>query len=321
MKMASDRLTHQHHWANLLQSLLLIALLLVISSLSGMLLFGEFGLLLALGCALFALLFEPMTAWRLTLQLYQARPIYPEEAPVLWQITHTLAKRAGLTATPVLYYVPSRVINAFAIGSRKHAAIALTDGLLSQLNQRELAGVLGHEIAHIAHDDLKVMGLADFVSRLTNVFSGAGQLMILLWLPIIFISGDPIAVNPWAIALLIFSPHLAILMQLGLSRVREFDADLKSAMLTEDPMALACALAKIEHRQRTWLSILLPGWGNPEPSWLRSHPSTTDRIKKLQEYSNVYRKQHLQRYDETPLRYIVTAYKPAPRWRVGGYWR
>jgi heat shock protein HtpX len=321
MKVAIDNITHQHQWANRTQTLLLIALLLVISGFTGSLLLGELGLWLAMGSALFALLFEPMAAWRLTLQLYRARPIHPREAPVLWKMLQILAQRAELPSTPVLYYIPSSVINAFAIGNRKHSAIALTDGLLCQLSQRELAGVLGHEIAHIAHGDLKVMGLADFISRLTHLFSVAGQLLVLLWLPIIFIEDYPIEINPLAIFLLIFSPHLAVLMQLGLSRVREFDADLKSAVLTEDPMALAYALAKIEQRQRSWLSILLPGWGNPEPSWLRSHPSTEERIKRLQEYARTYRSDQMLGYDEIPLRYIVNAYNLAPRWRIGGFWR
>ena len=82
-----------------------------------------------------------------------------------------LAERASLPGTPVLYYVPSRLINAFAVGNAKRSAIALTDGLLRNLPRRELAAVIAHEVAHIAHGDLRVMGLADYVSRLTHLFS------------------------------------------------------------------------------------------------------------------------------------------------------
>lgn len=319
--MSPKYITHQHHWANRLQTILLIVLLFGISGLTGSLLFGELGFWLAAASATFALLFEPVASWRLTLQLYGARPIYPAEAPVLWQIAQTLAARAELPSTPILYYVPSRVINAFAAGNRNHSAIALTDGLLSQLTQRELTGVLGHEIAHIAHGDLKVMGLADYISRLTNLFSGAGQLMIVLLLPLLFMEGYAVEISPLALILLIFSPHLAILVQLGLSRVREFDADLKSAVITNDPMGLASALAKIEHTQRSWLSILLPGWGNPEPSWLRSHPSTAERINRLTRYAEATHNQQWLEDDRLPLNYIARSYNRAPRWRIGGLWR
>jgi len=318
--MHTELITHQHRWANRLQTALLLVLLLVISGFSGSLLFGELGFAAAIVIGGFALLFEPVAAWRLTLKLYRARLIYPDESPFLWTTANKLAQQAGLPATPVLYYAPSSVINAFAIGSRKHAAIVLTDGLLYQLNQREITGVLGHEIAHIANNDLRVMGLADYVSRLTNLFSLLGQILIFLWLPIFFIEAYPVEINPIAFLLLIFSPQLAMLTQLGLSRVREFDADLQSAVITGDPMGLASALAKIEQYQRSWLSVLLPGWGNPEPSWLRSHPLIEERIKRLKEYAKAFSYQELAD-DVLPLRYIVKAYNCAPRWRIGGLWR
>jgi len=312
---------HQHRWANRLQTSLLILFLIGISSFSGSLLFGELGLWLAIGGAIFAVFLEPIAAWRLTLQLYRARPIYPDEAPNLWHAIRVLAERAELPSIPVLYYVPSSMINAFAIGNRNHAAIALTDGLLSQLSQRELVGVLGHEIAHIANGDLKVMGLADFVSRLTNLFSGAGQLMVLISLPVLFLEGYNIEFNLPALLILIFSPHLAILAQLGLSRVREYDADLKSATLTGDPMGLAYALARIEKVSGSWLKILLPGWGNPEPSWLRSHPPTEERVKRLQQYSNSYPNGPRLSLADLPANYVLQVLNHSPRWRIGGLWR
>jgi len=93
-------------------------------------------------------------------------------------------------------------------------------------------------------------------------------------------------VPPWGcrtliVLLLIFAPQLAVLAQLGLSRTREYDADLNAAALTGDPEGLASALVKIEGRQRRLLDLLLPGWGLPEPSWLRTHPPTEERIRRL----------------------------------------
>ncbi|WP_425515586.1 zinc metalloprotease HtpX [Methylomonas paludis] len=215
--MKSQSILHRHHWANQLQTGLLVLLLLGIGGLTGSLLLGELGFWLAAGGVVFVLLFEPIAAWRLTLQLYRAQRIYPTEAPTLWHIVQTLSERAALPNAPVLYLVPSNVINAFAVGNRKHSAIALSYGLLSQLSQRELVGVLGHEIAHIVHGDLKVLGLADYVSRLTNLFSLVGQLMVVLSLPLLFIKGVQVQFNLVALLILIFSPHLAILAQLGLT--------------------------------------------------------------------------------------------------------
>jgi len=316
----SGDFAQQHAWINRLQTAMLIALLLAISGLTGSLILGELGFWAALLAAGFALLFEPVAAWRLTLRLYRARPIYPDQAPLLWQMVFGLAQRAELPTTPVLYYVPSAVINAFAVGNRKHSAIALTDGLLSRLTQRELAGVLAHEISHIANGDLKVMGLADYISRLTHLFSAMGQILILLSLPLLLTEGYSVNVNPLAILLLVFSPHLALLTQLGLSRIREFDADLKSASLTGDPMGLASALAKIERAQRSWLSVLLPGWGNPEPSWLRSHPATEARIERLARYAQAQHAQNWPHETEISLELISRHDTTTPRWRIGGLW-
>ena len=171
-------------------------------------------------------------------------------------------RRAGLPATPVPHYVPSAVVNAFATGSKQEASIALTDGLLRSLSPRELAGVLAHEIAHIASEDLRVMGLADSVSRFTSLLALMGQIAILLSLPALLVGAAEVY---WpGLLLLAASPQLALLAQLGLSRVREFDADRLAAELTGDPQGLASALAKIEQVSRSCRAWLWPGWGNPE---------------------------------------------------------
>ncbi len=318
--MKSQSILHRHHWANQLQTGLLVLLLLGIGGLTGSLLLGELGFWLAAGGVVFVLLFEPIAAWRLTLQLYRAQRIYPTEAPTLWHIVQTLSERAALPNAPVLYLVPSNVINAFAVGNRKHSAIALSYGLLSQLSQRELVGVLGHEIAHIVHGDLKVLGLADYVSRLTNLFSLVGQLMVVLSLPLLFIKGVQVQFNLVALLILIFSPHLAILAQLGLSRVREYNADLKAAALTGDPIGLAYALVRIETVSRSWLAVVLPGWGNPQPSWLRSHPPTQERISRLQQYAQSNTSQHILSVADMPFAPEAQLSKRAPRWQIGGLW-
>lgn len=306
----------RHRWLNRLQTALLVLTLLGIAAVAGSLLLGDGGLWLALAAAGFTLLLEPAAASGLTLRLYGARPLHPDEAPDLWAVLRELAARAGLPAVPVPHYVPSGVVNAFATGSKHHAAIALTDGLLRSLTPRELTGVLGHEIAHIANEDLRVMGLADSISRLTHLLALLGQLAIVLSLPALLLG--VMEVNWPALLLLAVAPQLALLAQLGLSRVREFDADRLAAELTGDPHGLASALAKIERVSRSWRAWLLPGWGNPEPSWLRTHPATAERIERLLELAPPPAMPPFPSARFVP---EVTVSPRPPRWRTGGLWR
>ena len=306
----------RHRWLNRLQTALLVLTLLGIAAVAGSLLLGDGGLWLALAAAGFTLLLEPAAASGLTLRLYGARPLYPDEAPDLWAVLRELAARAGLPAVPVPHYVPSGVVNAFATGSKHHAAIALTDGLLRSLTPRELTGVLGHEIAHIANEDLRVMGLADSISRLTHLLALLGQLAIVLSLPALLLGVTE--VNWPALLLLAVAPQLALLAQLGLSRVREFDADRLAAELTGDPHGLASALAKIERVSRSWRAWLLPGWGNPEPSWLRTHPATAERIERLLELAPP---PAMPPFPSARFDPEVTVSPRPPRWRTGGLWR
>lgn len=308
----------RHAWTNRLQSLLLVATLLGINALAGMLLLGEQGLWVALGAGLLVLLIEPAAAMQFTLRLYGARPLAQREAPELWQFLEELARRAGLPAVPVPYYVPSPLVNAFAVGNRARAAVALTDGLLRSLAPRELAGVLAHELAHIVHGDLRVMSLADFVSRLTSFYALTGQLLLLFTLPW-WLSGAA-AVNWPGLLLLWASPYLAALAQLGLSRVREFDADLAAAVLTGDPQGLASALARIDRAGRSWRGILLPGWGNPEPSMLRTHPATEERIGRLREMQAAPQPLWESATRWPPGRIDAFPVRSSPRWRLGGHW-
>ena len=147
-----------------------------IAAAAGRLPFGEGCLWLALFAIAGALLLEPVAASALSLRLYRVRALHPQEAHEMWALLRELPARAGLPATPVPHYVPSAVVNAFATGSKQEASIALTDGLLRSLSPRELAGVLVHEVAHIANEDLRVMGLADSNSRLTSLLALMGQI-------------------------------------------------------------------------------------------------------------------------------------------------
>lgn len=310
-------------WRNRLQTSILLAVMASFVALLGHLLWGGDGMLaLLIAVGLGALISPTLPSWMI-MRLYGARRLAPEEVPELWAAVTTLSQRAGLPHPPELYYVPSRVLNAFAVGSRERAFLGLTDGLLRQLAWRELVGVLAHEISHIRSNDLRVMGLADLISRATVVLSLIGQLMLLVNLPLILLTD--MAISWLAIALLIAAPSLSALAQLALSRTREFDADLNAARLTGDPGGLARALAKIDQVQGGWLErVFLPGHRIPEPSLLRTHPPTEERIARLMELTPQMR----DRGDyEMPLVHGPgtwyrgpTPVRRPPRWRGHGLW-
>ena len=212
---------------------------------------------------------------KVVLNLYKARPLTPNELPDLHQVVRDLAKRADLPSIPQLYYVPSKMMNAFAVGSRRDSAIAVTDGLLRAMDMRQLAGILAHEMSHIRNGDLRVMALADVLSCITSFMSMMG----LLGIPAFFGAGMDI---PWlGILLLIFAPTISGLLQLGLSRAREYDADLDGATLTGDPDGLADALVTLERRQGNAWEGLFPAGRVPNPSLLRTHPETARRVARL----------------------------------------
>jgi heat shock protein HtpX len=272
----------RHKLRNLVQSVILLGGMVGLLALCGWVLFGPDGVLgMALGGAL-ALAFSPKISPGLVLRLYRARELVPPELPDVFAVLDRLARRAGLADRPKLYYIPSRMLNAFAVGQREDAVIALTDGMLRSLTLRELAGVLAHEISHIRNNDLWLMGLADLVGRLTRLMTLLGLVLLVLAIPV-WLSGA--ATLPWlVIPLLVFAPQLTTLLQLALSRAREYEADLDAAGLTGDPAGLASALAKLERFQRgIWEQILMPGYRLPEPSLLRSHPPTEQRIARLRE--------------------------------------
>lgn len=276
-----DPAVWRHHaWRNRLQSLALLAAMGGFLALLGWLLWGDEGVVMLLAVGVAGVLIHPTLSPRLVMRLYGAAPVSPRRVPSLWAVLSRLAERAGLPAVPQLYYVPSLVVNAFAVGRRRRAVVAVTDGLLRQLDLRELAGVLAHEISHVRNDDLWIMGLADTFSRTTSLLSLVGQFLLLLNLPLLLFSAA--TVNWYAIALLILAPNVSGLAQLALSRTREYDADLDAARLTGDPDGLANALLKIEGAQGGWWErVLMPGRRVPVPSLLRTHPETRERIDRL----------------------------------------
>ena len=314
---------HRHALINRLQSLLLLGSMAAFLALLGWILWGGDGVFWLLIAGLLLVLLNPALSPRLIMRMYRASPLSPQQAPVLYAALEELARRADLSALPQIYYIPSRIINAFALGDRRQAAIALSDGLIKRLNTREIISVLAHEISHVRHNDMWVMGIADLFTRTTNLLSLFGQFLLLLNLPLLLFYDYTI--NWFAILLLIFAPSLSALMQLALSRTREYDADLNAARLTGDPAGLASALAKIEQYQgRFFERVFLPGRRNPEPSLLRTHPPTEERIARLMELqiptrrgSIFYEPASDQFVDRVSTGPII---RRSPRWHISSLW-
>ncbi|MGF1644027.1 MAG: zinc metalloprotease HtpX [Thiotrichales bacterium] len=272
----------RHKRLNTIQTVLMLAGVLGVLALVGWSFGGApmmVGLLLAGG--LLAVI-APRISPTLVLRMYRAVALDRYTAPGMVRTVAELARRAGLPVAPGLYYIPSQTMNAFAVGDREQASIAITDGLLRRLDDREITAVLAHEMSHIRNNDMRVMGLADTLSRLTHSMSLVGLLMLLLNLPLVIVGGQTVS---WLGALLLLlAPQLTALLQLGLSRSREYDADLGAVELTGDPNALASALRKLEYYGNgVFEQILLPGRRSPDPSLLRTHPRIEDRIARLRD--------------------------------------
>ena len=264
-----------HDLRNALHTLVLIGGSAILLALIAWTVFGWTGLVWAAIFGGFGLWTMGRVSPKMVLGLYKARPLAPDELPDVHRIVRELAARADLRSVPQLYYVASKMLNAFAVGTRQDSAIAVTDGLMRSMTMRQLAGILAHETSHIRSGDLKVMAIADVLTRITNFMSMLG----LIGIPALFGAGIDI---PWlGILLLIFAPTIGGLLQLGLSRTREYDADLDGAALTGDPAGLASALDTLERRQGHVWEGLFPAGRVPSPSLLRTHPVTKDRIARL----------------------------------------
>ena len=250
---------------------------------------------------IFSVLMSFFSYWysdKLVLKMYRAKPVEMKDNPELYRIVENLAITAGLPM-PKVYVVSEQAPNAFATGrDPKHAVIAVTEGLLERLNRTELEGVFAHELGHIGNRDMLlgtvVVVLVGFISILADIFmrsalwggmrdsddNRAGGIMILI-----------------AIAFSILAPIAAILIQLAISRRREFLADSSGALLTRYPEGLAKALEKISHdptpmRRATsttahlWFDDPFESEGQKKKTpWYHkifmTHPPVEERIKVL----------------------------------------
>lgn len=312
---AIDPVIHRRaKWRNTLNTWLIIGGMTLLLAICAWALFGRNGIFAAIALGVLLSIMTPRVSPAMVLKFFNAKLIAPEQAPELFRILDILAKRAELPSVPRLYYVASSNMNAFAVGRPDESAITVTDGLLRALNLRQLTGVLAHEVSHIANEDLKVMGLADMVGRLTSTMQSIGFFLMLLG---IWHGGNFIL----AAIVLMLAPAIGTYLQLALSRSREYDADLGAAQLTGDPVGLASALHTLHTQQGSiWESIFIPGGRTPDPSVLRTHPKPEDRIARLMEL-RVDQPEEL-RTEETPIT-LPTAFIPVlrpPHYHYSGFW-
>ncbi|MBS0243293.1 MAG: M48 family metalloprotease [Proteobacteria bacterium] len=312
-----------HRRRNLLQSLLLVGGMNVVVALAAAMIWSWQGAIMAALLVSLLSLLGPKVAPSSVMRLYHGVPVDARSGHQLHRIVEVLADRAELSHHPQVYVIPSTTLNAFAAGTTRNAAIGVTEGLLRSLDLDEIAGVMAHEMSHIRNNDLKVMALADALTRFTQLLAYLAVLLALLNIPALLLDTQ---FFPWtAILLLYLTPTLMSLLQMGLSRAREYDADIEAVGLTGNPDALIRGLKRLEAYQgRIWedLTLPVPARRIPHPSLLRSHPATAERIQRLEALKASEWLVKPMRHADEPF-FTLVGHGPAgmtPRHRLFGIW-
>jgi heat shock protein HtpX len=253
----------------------------------GALVGGGTGMLIAFGIALAMNLFAYWNSDKVLLSMYGAKQVDAQSAPELYRLVEKLAATAQIP-TPKVYITENPQPNAFATGRNpEHAAVCVTTGLLAQVSQEELAGVLAHELGHVKHRDTLTM-------TITAVIAGAISMLANM---AFFMGGSRDRDHPMGMAgmllVTLLAPIAAMLVQAAISRSREFEADRAGAEITGRPMWLASALGQIERAAERTPNY--PADANPATAHMfiinplhgglsglfATHPSTEERIARL----------------------------------------
>lgn len=249
---------------------------------------GSTGLIIGIGIAAVTNLVSWYQSDKIALAAYQAQPVSPSDAPGLYRIVERLSAKANIP-TPRVYIVPGANANAFATGRNpENAAVAVTQGILNILSEEELEGVLAHEVTHIINRDTLTQAVSATIAGAISFL--AQMVSYSLWFG--GNSRDNRGGNPLGMLLTItLAPLAASVIQLAISRTREFSADAGAAKLTSNPRALARALQRLEATARQMpmqanpafepLLIINPLSGEFLGNLFRTHPSTEARVEAL----------------------------------------
>jgi heat shock protein HtpX len=275
-----------------LKTALLLGLLTALVLFIGQAMGGRSGLYVAF---VFALIMNVGSYWfsdRIVLSMYRARELAPQDAPGLHAMVGELAQNAGIPK-PKIYLIPQEAPNAFATGRNpEHGVVAVTEGIMRLLSPEELRGVLAHELGHVKNRDILVQTVAAVLGGVVMMLAN-----MLQWAAIFGggRSDEEGGSNPLAaIALAILAPIAAMLIQMAISRSREFLADATGATISGQPLALASALSKIEGYSRQIpmrganpatenMFIISPFSAGTAANWFSTHPPTAERIRRLRE--------------------------------------
>jgi heat shock protein HtpX len=276
--------------SNMLKTTVFLALLTGLFIAVGGLLGGRSGMMMAF---VFALIMNFVSYWfsdKIVLKMYGAQPIGESEAPVVHRIVRNLATRAGIPM-PKLYLIPSESPNAFATGRNpQHAAVAVTHGIMRIMDERELEGVLAHELSHVLNRDILISTIAATVAGAISMLANMAQWGLMFGGSRHDDEGR--GTNPIALLLtVILAPLAAMLIQMAVSRSREYQADASGAQLTRNPNGLASALTKLGQASRivpmdanpatAHLFIVNPLSGRALSSLFETHPPLEERIARL----------------------------------------
>lgn len=276
---------------NAFKTTLLLSLLTMLLILIGNVLGGQTGMVIAFG---FAIVMNFGSYWfsdKLVLRMYDAKACSPSEAPEVFNIVRGLTQSNGMLM-PKVYVIQSDTPNAFATGRNpQNAAVAVTTGIMKLLTHDELTGVLAHELAHVRHHDTLISAIAATIAGAISMIAHVGQFAMMF-------GGrrdSQQATNPLvSLVLIIVAPMAAALIQMAVSRSREFGADAGGAKLCGKPLALASALEKLERgNQRhpmqkanqnpttAHMFIINPLVGGSLAKLFSTHPPTRERIERL----------------------------------------
>lgn len=277
--------TKQSNWGAALRTTILLASLSGLLVLIGALIGGASTALLFLGIAMVMNLGSYFFSDKLALKMSRAEPIDESEAPRLYQIVRELTTRADLPM-PRLYMIPQDQPNAFATGRNpKHSAVAVTRGITRLLSEDELRGVLAHELAHIRHRDILIQTVAAAIG---------GAITYLAYMFMWFGGDDdsPLSVVA-SLAMVLLAPIAASIIQLSISRQREFAADAGGAEICGNPESLASALLRLEQGSEAIpmeanaatepLYIVKPFKGRGIAGLFSTHPPIEERVRRLRQ--------------------------------------